>query len=435
MIIVNSFKPKSIDELNAAFEQKLTEIKLEREKEIAQDDFLSEEQKEFYKVNDDEPEETEPEVEPEETEIQPEYLEEEAEDIPEEEDVEEIEEEPEDTAESDEIEEPEEAAEAPTDENTQSEEPEEVNELFEAERLAQQEAELYEANSLANEENEEETDEQTEDLTENEAAFEDAEDTEEAFEEEAEEKREAPVFYFKENAQDLSADENDTVSEPEETAEEQPVFAPKKELEEVKLTRTKDVKAEKRKNKKNKNNEEKEAKVKTPKNHKTAKTVLNTLISLLVIACVIVNGLIFMADMPKRFIANTGVTICEHTIEGSNVNSGSLLFTKKAQTAEDNKIVVALTKDKKTVVDFKQNIPEDAEIYSKTVKLVPKVGGAIKLVRNYWLESGLVELAVLLVLLIARVAVSDKKEKPETKKKNISSEMKVHTYKTVCTFL
>lgn len=405
---MNSFKPKSIEELNAAFEQKLTEIKQEREKELAQDDILSEEQKEFYRVNDDEPDQNEVEVEPEETEIQPEEIDEEAENIPEEEEAsQENEDVSEDIIEeeSEETEEAEEMQEAVEEDYTNNEEPEEVNELFEAERLAQEQAELYEANSLANKENaENEPDEQADETAEDEA------DIEETAEEAAEEEKEkTPVFYFKENAQDLKEEESDTTTEL--VKDVQPVFVPKKEFEEVKLTRTKDVRAEKRNNKKN--NEEK-----SHKSHKAAKTILNTIISLVIIACVIINGFVFMADMPKRFIVDTGVTVCEQAVEGSNIKSGSLLFTKRANTAEDNNIVAAITRDKNVIVDFKQNIPEDAEIYSKTVKLVPKVGGAIKLVRNYWFESGLIELALLLVVLIARVAVSDKKEKPVIKKKS-----------------
>ena len=412
MINVNSFKPKSIEELNAAFEQKLTEIKQEREKELAQDDILSEEQKEFYRVNDDEPDQNEVEVEPEETEIQPEEIDEEAENIPEEEEAsQENEDVSEDIIEeeSEETEEAEEMQEAVEEDYTNNEEPEEVNELFEAERLAQEQAELYEANFLDNKENaENEPDEQADETAEDEADIE--ETAEEAAEEEkAEEKEKTPVFYFKENAQDLKEEESDTTTEL--VKDVQPVFVPKKEFEEVKLTKTKDVRAEKRNNKKN--NEEK-----SHKSHKAAKTILNTIISLVIIACVIINGFVFMADMPKRFIVDTGVTVCEQAVEGSNIKSGSLLFTKRANTAEDNNIVAAITRDKNVIVDFKQNIPEDAEIYSKTVKLVPKVGGAIKLVRNYWFESGLIELALLLVVLIARVAVSDKKEKHVIKKKS-----------------
>ena len=364
------------------FEEQLAHYNEQREKELADDNILSQEQKDFYRISDDESEE-----ESEEALIEEEIL-------PEEEVIEtELEDEAEE-AEPDEIEQSDEAQEIEAAEDDNNEDSSEVNELFEAEKLAQQEAAIFVANALAENEAKEKAEE----------AQNSEEDVVDPFEEKEPEHpdEEVPAFYFKQNNEELN-------EEAPEQNDVKPQFAEQnKNFEEVKLTRKKDVKIEKKENKNKK----------LKKNHRTAKTVFNTLIALAVIVIVFINSVVFMADMPKRFIGGAGITVCEHSIEGSNVKSGSLLIIKKVDDASDSKVVAAVTKDKKTVVDFKQNLPEDAEVYAQTVKLIPRAGGAVKFVRNYWFESGLVELSGLLVLLIIRVALSDKKEKTETKKKS-----------------
>ena len=391
MIFLESFKPKSIEELNAIFEQKLAQYNEQREKDFAEEEILSEEQKEFYKIEEtEEKKQEEPSKEIEE----PSQMQQEAEEIVENDSTE--------AEQENAAEEKVQAIEEIPQEDNQ-EESQEVNELFETEKLAEKEAQMYSKNAaVIDEENNDELPE-NDDVSDEYEEIKDDEITDNG-----EDKEEKPVFYFKENAEDL----NDEPEQPEENEQDNAPIESKREFDEVKLTRAKDVKAQKKKDKKQKTQT-------ASKNHKAAKTTLNTLVCVALLICVLINSFVFMADMPKRFIANTGLTVCEHTVEGSNVKSGYLLITKKAQTAQGNNIVAALTSDNKTVVDFEQNIPEDAQIYSQAVKIMPKVGSAIKVIRNYWLESVLIELVVVLVFLIARVAISDKKEKTKEDEEDI----------------
>ena len=388
---MESFKPKSIEELNAIFEQKLAQYNEQREKDFAEEEILSEEQKEFYKIEEtEEKKQEEPSKEIEE----PSQTQQEAEEIVEN-----------DSTEAEQESAAEEKVQAieeiPQEDN--QEESQEVNELFETEKLAEKEAQMYSKNAAVIDE------ENNDELLENDDVSDEYEEIkDDEITDNGEDKEEKPVFYFKENAEDL----NDEPEQPEENEQDNAPIESKREFEEVKLTRAKDVKAQKKKDKKQKTQT-------ASKNHKAAKTTLNTLVCAALLICVLINSFVFMADMPKRFIANTGLTVCEHTVEGSNVKSGYLLITKKAQTAQGNNIIAALTSDNKTVVDFEQNIPEDAQIYSQAVKIMPKVGSAIKVIRNYWLESVLIELVVVLVFLIARVAISDKKEKTKADEEDI----------------
>lgn len=361
MIVLGSFKPKSIEELNAAFEQKFAQEHAEKmHKDLAPSGcVVSEEQQKFY--SDEiipEPEGTEIKEsvseETQESEMQIPCQAENAYDYYQKEEAESDQE-----CHAADCEESKEST-AP---NTASEQ--EQKDLFEAERISQEQTELFEADNIA--------------------------------------KHEAEAMAAVSQMQESAKEEKENNTQNENTKQDDNILFFKK----IEQQEQRPVQPMKIPETAAPEQGEKTAK----KDHRTVKTVLNTVIAVLAIVCIFINGIVFAADMPRRFVLGYGITVCEQNVEDSNIKKDMLLITKKAQTAPESKVVCALEDNKRIVVDFKQNISKDAQVYSEVLKIIPSAGKFVRNVRTYWLECGCVEAAVLLVFLIARVALSDKKEK------------------------
>ena len=161
--------------------------------------------------------------------------------------------------------------------------------------------------------------------------------------------------------------------------------------------------------------------VQEKKPHRGAKIFLNVLITVIVIVSILTGLTAVATAEPGRFLFDRGLIICRHTVDGSNVSAGMLLFAKKASSAEDDTIVAAYTENGGYEIDFAQNISSPSKIFAVSNRGIPYLGGFISSVTSMWIVYACSAAAAILLILIIRVAAFDKDDDiiigADTKKK------------------